>query len=157
MEALRGQGRPHSHSHHCPSGHTDDTPVVPPLSSWEALVPPPVYEGMRAGGHRVQSSRWPFMPPTAMPHRPPHSPQPLVPNVLRLQAPTFTQPQAQACLLLQETLSMWEVRLCFLDPEWKQLIGQVLTKVMEVIAGGCPSSWPTWDLFSGRGQARIGA
>ncbi|XP_078228661.1 myb-binding protein 1A isoform X14 [Callithrix jacchus] len=57
--------------------------------------------------------------------------QHLVPNVLRLQAPTFTQPQAQACLLLQKTLSMREVRLCFQDPEWKQLIGQVLTKVTE--------------------------
>ncbi|KAK2105114.1 hypothetical protein P7K49_014628 [Saguinus oedipus] len=43
-----------------------------------------------------------------MPGRPPHPPRPLVPNVLRLQAPTFTQPQAQACLLLQKTLSMQE-------------------------------------------------
>ncbi|KAK2107968.1 Myb-binding protein 1A [Saguinus oedipus] len=58
---------------------------------------------------------------------------PLVPNVLRLQAPTITQPQAQACLLLQKTLSLREVRSCFQDPEWKQLIGQVLTKVMVVM------------------------
>ncbi|XP_017367666.1 myb-binding protein 1A isoform X2 [Cebus imitator] len=57
--------------------------------------------------------------------------QSLAPDVLRLQAPTFTQPQAQACLLLQKTLSMREVRSCFQDPEWKQLIGQVLTKVTE--------------------------
>ncbi|KAK2105068.1 Myb-binding protein 1A [Saguinus oedipus] len=70
-----------------------------------------------------------------MPGRPPHSPQPLVPNMLRLQPPTFTQPQAQACLLLQKTLSMQEVRLCFQDPEWKQLINQVLTKVMESLMG----------------------
>ncbi|KAK2107803.1 hypothetical protein P7K49_012968 [Saguinus oedipus] len=68
-----------------------------------------------------------------MPSRPSHPPQPLIPNVLRLQAPTFTQPQAQACLLLQKTLSMWEVRSCFQDPKWKQLIGQVLTKVMEAL------------------------
>ncbi|XP_032127594.1 myb-binding protein 1A isoform X8 [Sapajus apella] len=57
--------------------------------------------------------------------------QSLAPDVLRLQAPTFTQPQAQACLLLQKTLSMREVRSSFQDPEWKQLIGQVLTKVTE--------------------------
>ncbi|XP_023040391.1 myb-binding protein 1A [Piliocolobus tephrosceles] len=37
----------------------------------------------------------------------------------------------QACLLLQKTLSMREVRSCFEDPEWKQLMGQVLAKVTE--------------------------
>uniref|UniRef100_A0A2K6SHP8 MYB binding protein 1a n=1 Tax=Saimiri boliviensis boliviensis TaxID=39432 RepID=A0A2K6SHP8_SAIBB len=41
------------------------------------------------------------------------------------------RPRQQACLLLQKTLSMREVRSCFQDPEWKQLIGQVLTKVTE--------------------------
>ncbi|XP_032127591.1 myb-binding protein 1A isoform X5 [Sapajus apella] len=61
--------------------------------------------------------------------------QSLAPDVLRLQAPTFTQPQAQACLLLQKTLSMREVRSSFQDPEWKQLIGQVLTKVTESLLG----------------------
>ncbi|KAL4835434.1 hypothetical protein H8958_020975 [Nasalis larvatus] len=41
------------------------------------------------------------------------------------------RPRHQACLLLQKTLSMREVRLCFEDPEWKQLMGQVLAKVTE--------------------------
>ncbi|KAG8517114.1 Myb-binding protein 1A [Galemys pyrenaicus] len=39
--------------------------------------------------------------------------------------------QAQACLLLQKTLPMKELRLCFEDPKWEQLIGQVLVKVTE--------------------------
>ncbi|XP_030778793.1 myb-binding protein 1A isoform X3 [Rhinopithecus roxellana] len=41
------------------------------------------------------------------------------------------RPRHQACLLLQKTLSMREVRSCFEDPEWKQLMGQVLAKVTE--------------------------
>ncbi|XP_069338203.1 myb-binding protein 1A isoform X3 [Eulemur rufifrons] len=41
------------------------------------------------------------------------------------------RPRHQACLLLQKTLSMRELRACFEDPEWKQLIGQVLAKVTE--------------------------
>lgn len=39
--------------------------------------------------------------------------------------------QAQACLLLQKALPIRELRLCFEDPEWEQLIGQILTKVTE--------------------------
>ncbi|XP_059525011.1 myb-binding protein 1A [Myotis daubentonii] len=39
--------------------------------------------------------------------------------------------QAQACLLLQKTLPMRELRLCFEDPEWEQLTGQILAKVTE--------------------------
>uniref|UniRef100_A0A8C0ZY71 Myb-binding protein 1A n=1 Tax=Castor canadensis TaxID=51338 RepID=A0A8C0ZY71_CASCN len=39
--------------------------------------------------------------------------------------------QAQACLLLQKTLSTRELRVCFEDPEWEQLIGHVLAKVTE--------------------------
>uniref|UniRef100_A0A2K6ET66 MYB binding protein 1a n=1 Tax=Propithecus coquereli TaxID=379532 RepID=A0A2K6ET66_PROCO len=41
------------------------------------------------------------------------------------------RPRHQACLLLQKTLSMRELRACFEDPEWKQLIGQILAKVSE--------------------------
>ncbi|XP_008067281.1 myb-binding protein 1A isoform X2 [Carlito syrichta] len=41
------------------------------------------------------------------------------------------QPRHQASLLLQKTLSMRELRSCFEDSEWKQLIGQVLVKVTE--------------------------
>lgn len=37
----------------------------------------------------------------------------------------------QVCLLFQKILFMWEVRLCFEDFEWKQLMGQVLVKVIE--------------------------
>ncbi|XP_037351256.1 myb-binding protein 1A [Talpa occidentalis] len=39
--------------------------------------------------------------------------------------------QAQACQLLQKTLPMKELRLCFEDPKWEQLIGQILVKVTE--------------------------
>nr|KAF6457662.1 MYB binding protein 1a [Rousettus aegyptiacus] len=39
--------------------------------------------------------------------------------------------QAQACLLLQKTLPIRELRLCFEDPEWEQLVGQILAKVTE--------------------------
>ncbi|XP_058416005.1 myb-binding protein 1A isoform X2 [Diceros bicornis minor] len=39
--------------------------------------------------------------------------------------------QAQACLLLQKTLPTRELRLCFEDPEWEQLVGQILAKVTE--------------------------
>ncbi|KAL0597071.1 Myb-binding protein 1A [Plecturocebus cupreus] len=51
--------------------------------------------------------------------------------VQRVTGPGRPRQQTQACLLLQKTLSMREVRSCFQDPEWKQLIGQVLTKVTE--------------------------
>ncbi|XP_036124435.1 myb-binding protein 1A [Molossus molossus] len=39
--------------------------------------------------------------------------------------------QAQACLLLQKALPIRELRLCFEDPEWEQLIGRILAKVTE--------------------------
>ncbi|XP_077021715.1 myb-binding protein 1A [Tamandua tetradactyla] len=39
--------------------------------------------------------------------------------------------QAQACLLLQKAVSMRELRLCFENPEWEKLIGQILAKVTE--------------------------
>ncbi|XP_032127593.1 myb-binding protein 1A isoform X7 [Sapajus apella] len=51
--------------------------------------------------------------------------------VQHITGPGRPRQQAQACLLLQKTLSMREVRSSFQDPEWKQLIGQVLTKVTE--------------------------
>lgn len=42
--------------------------------------------------------------------------------------------QAQACLMLQKTLSARELRVCFEDPEWEQLITQVLGKATQVVA-----------------------
>ncbi|XP_032127589.1 myb-binding protein 1A isoform X3 [Sapajus apella] len=55
--------------------------------------------------------------------------------VQHITGPGRPRQQAQACLLLQKTLSMREVRSSFQDPEWKQLIGQVLTKVTESLLG----------------------
>lgn len=52
--------------------------------------------------------------------------------MLGLLLTTFSLMQAQACLLLQKTLSARELRVCFEDPEWEQLIGQVLGKVTQV-------------------------
>ncbi|XP_057356994.1 myb-binding protein 1A isoform X3 [Manis pentadactyla] len=43
--------------------------------------------------------------------------------------------QVQACILLQKALMTRELRLCFEDPEWEQLIGQVLAKVTENLRG----------------------
>ncbi|XP_004857298.1 myb-binding protein 1A [Heterocephalus glaber] len=51
--------------------------------------------------------------------------------VQRMAGSTRARQQAQACLLLQKTLSARELRGCFEDPEWEQLIGQVLAKVTE--------------------------
>lgn len=51
-------------------------------------------------------------------------------------------PQAQACLLLQKALPIRELRLCFEDPEWEQLIGQILAKVTEVTAMELPFHTP---------------
>lgn len=45
---------------------------------------------------------------------------------------TLSLMQAQACLLLQKALSARELRVCFEDPEWEQLIGQVLGMVTQV-------------------------
>nr|XP_021550230.1 myb-binding protein 1A [Neomonachus schauinslandi] len=39
--------------------------------------------------------------------------------------------QAQACVLLQKALPTRELRLCFEDPEWEQLVSQVLAQVTE--------------------------
>ncbi|XP_004406191.1 PREDICTED: myb-binding protein 1A isoform X2 [Odobenus rosmarus divergens] len=39
--------------------------------------------------------------------------------------------QAQACMLLQKTLPTRELRLCFEDPEWEQLVSEVLAQVTE--------------------------
>lgn len=39
--------------------------------------------------------------------------------------------QAQACLMLQKTLSARELRVCFEDPEWEQLITQLLGKATQ--------------------------
>lgn len=52
--------------------------------------------------------------------------------MLGLLLATFSLMQAQACTLLQKTLSARELRVCFEDPEWEQLIGQVLEKVTQV-------------------------
>lgn len=41
--------------------------------------------------------------------------------------------QAQACLLLQKALSARELRVCFEDPEWEQLISQVLGKTTQTL------------------------
>ncbi|XP_037664775.1 myb-binding protein 1A [Choloepus didactylus] len=51
--------------------------------------------------------------------------------VQHMTGPARPRQQAQACLLLQKALSMREVRLCFEDPEWEKLIGQVLPEVTE--------------------------
>ena len=41
--------------------------------------------------------------------------------------------QAQACLMLQKTLSVRELRVCFEDPEWEQLITQLLGKATQTL------------------------
>lgn len=63
-------------------------------------------------------------------------------------------PQAQACLLLQKTLPTRELRLCFKDPEWEQLLDQVLAKVTEVTATGLRSP-AHWQWCSGNQGARV--
>ncbi|KAM5273503.1 myb-binding protein 1A [Ctenodactylus gundi] len=56
----------------------------------------------------------------------------LIPVLIQHMAgPTRPRHQAQACLLLQKTLAARELRVCFEDPEWEELIGQVLVKVTE--------------------------
>ncbi|XP_045746098.1 myb-binding protein 1A isoform X1 [Mirounga angustirostris] len=39
--------------------------------------------------------------------------------------------EAQACMLLQKALPTRELRLCFEDPEWEELVSQVLAQVTE--------------------------
>lgn len=51
--------------------------------------------------------------------------------VQRMAGSTRARQQAQACLLLQKTLFARELRVCFEDPEWEQLIVQILAKVTE--------------------------
>ncbi|XP_055453247.1 myb-binding protein 1A [Psammomys obesus] len=51
--------------------------------------------------------------------------------VQHVAGPSRPRHQAQACLLLQKTLSARELRVCFEDPEWEQLIGQVLGMVTQ--------------------------
>lgn len=63
----------------------------------------------------------------------------------------FPPPQAQACLLLQKTLPMRELRLCFEDPEWEQLTGQILAKVTEVTATGLSFHPPSGVVLSEEG------
>lgn len=53
--------------------------------------------------------------------------------VQHVAGPLRPRHQAQACLLLQKTLSARELRVCFEDPEWEQLIGQVLGKVTQTL------------------------
>ena len=60
------------------------------------------------------------------------------PSMPRLLVTTLPPPQVQACLLLQKTLPTRELRVCFKDPEWKQLLGQTLGTVTEVAALGSP-------------------
>ncbi|XP_042636435.1 myb-binding protein 1A [Orycteropus afer afer] len=56
----------------------------------------------------------------------------LLPSMVQhVTGPVRPRQQAQACLLLQKSLSMGELRLCFEDSEWEQLISQVLVKVTE--------------------------
>ena len=74
-------------------------------------------------------------------------PWPGVPRLLVTPVPP-PPPQAQACLLLQKTLPTRELRLCFKDPEWKQLLDQILAKVTEVMATGLLSP-ARWRWFSG--------
>ncbi|XP_020738493.2 myb-binding protein 1A [Odocoileus virginianus] len=58
----------------------------------------------------------------------------LLPIVVEhLTSHTRPRHQVQACLLLQKTLPTRELRVCFKDPEWKQLLGQTLGKVTETL------------------------
>ncbi|EDL12682.1 myb-binding protein 1A [Mus musculus] len=47
--------------------------------------------------------------------------------------PSRPRHQAQACLMLQKTLSARELRVCFEDPEWEQLITQLLGKATQTL------------------------
>ncbi|KAM8813727.1 LOW QUALITY PROTEIN: myb-binding protein 1A [Rhynchonycteris naso] len=44
---------------------------------------------------------------------------------------TRARHQTQACMILLKTLPIRELRLCFEDPEWEQLIGGILANVTE--------------------------
>nr|XP_045013847.1 myb-binding protein 1A isoform X2 [Jaculus jaculus] len=53
--------------------------------------------------------------------------------VQHVAGPSQPRRKVQACLLLQKTLSARELRVCFEDPEWEQLISQVLAKVTQTL------------------------
>lgn len=53
--------------------------------------------------------------------------------VQHVAGPSRPRHQAQACLLLQKTLSARELRVCFEDPEWEQLITQLLGKATQTL------------------------
>ncbi|VFV28788.1 myb-binding protein 1a isoform 4 [Lynx pardinus] len=56
----------------------------------------------------------------------------LLPVVIQhVTGPARPRHQAQACLLLQKALPTRELRVCFDDPEWEQLVSQILAKVTE--------------------------
>uniref|UniRef100_A0A673V5K9 MYB binding protein 1a n=1 Tax=Suricata suricatta TaxID=37032 RepID=A0A673V5K9_SURSU len=56
----------------------------------------------------------------------------LLPIVIQhVTGPARPRHQAQACVLLQKALPTRELRACFEDPEWEQLVSQVLAKVTE--------------------------
>ncbi|XP_021069391.1 myb-binding protein 1A [Mus pahari] len=53
--------------------------------------------------------------------------------VQHVAGPSRPRHQAQACLMLQKTLSARELRVCFEDPEWEQLITQLLGKATQTL------------------------
>lgn len=53
--------------------------------------------------------------------------------VQHVAGPSRPRHQAQACLLLQKALSARELRVCFEDPEWEQLISQLLGKTSQTL------------------------
>nr|XP_060501021.1 myb-binding protein 1A-like [Panthera onca] len=56
----------------------------------------------------------------------------LLPVVIQhVTGPARPRHQAQACLLLQKALPTRELRVCFDDPEWEQLVSQILAEVTE--------------------------
>lgn len=58
----------------------------------------------------------------------------LLPTLVQhVAGPSRPRHQAQACLMLQKTLSARELRVCFEDPEWEQLITQVLGKATQTL------------------------
>uniref|UniRef100_A0A8C9UJH0 MYB binding protein 1a n=1 Tax=Spermophilus dauricus TaxID=99837 RepID=A0A8C9UJH0_SPEDA len=60
--------------------------------------------------------------------------------IQHVAGPARPRHQVQACLLLQKTLPRGELRPCFEEPEWEQLIVQILVKVTEVTAMERPPS-----------------
>lgn len=52
-------------------------------------------------------------------------------------------------MLLQKALPTRELRLCFEDPEWEQLVSQILVKVTEVRAAGLTAFLLGWVVGAG--------